>query len=102
MVEELMSESLNYSRYVEETASDPARDTHQELAIHSESRKKGATTFSIGYCEMFPSNDLKKIKTRAMYGNPFHSIIAHMADLYRIISLRSINTEGYGRTFFEY
>ena len=41
MVEELMSESLNYSRYVEETASDPARDTHQQLAIHSESRKKG-------------------------------------------------------------
>ena len=41
MVEELMSESLNYSRYVEETASDPARDTDQQLAIHSESRKKG-------------------------------------------------------------
>ena len=34
-------ESLNYSRSVEETASDPARDTHQQLAIHSESRKKG-------------------------------------------------------------
>ena len=41
MVEELMSESLNYSRYVEETASDPARDTHRQLAIHSESQKKG-------------------------------------------------------------
>ena len=59
-----------------------------------------ATTFSTGYCETFPSNDLKKIKTRAMYGNPFHSLIAHMADLYRIVSLRSINTEGRGRTFF--
>ena len=61
-----------------------------------------ATTFSTGYCETFPSNDLKKIKTRAMYGNPFHSLIAHMADLYRIISLRSINTEERGRTYFEY
>ena len=35
-----------------------------------------------------------------MYGNPFHSLIAHMASLYRIVSLRSINTEGRGRTFF--
>ena len=41
MVEELMSESLNYSRYVGETALDPARDTHRQLAIHSESQKKG-------------------------------------------------------------
>ena len=61
-----------------------------------------ATTFLTGYCEMFPPNNLKKIKTRAMYGNPFHSLVAHMADMYRIVSLRSIVTEGCERTFLEY
>ena len=44
-------ESLNYSRYVEATASDPARDTHRQQAIYSESRnKRGDGTLNSSSC----------------------------------------------------
>lgn len=57
--------------------------------------------FVVGWSNLFPPAKLskKRVSTRAMYGNPYHSIVAHMADLFRIVSLRSIVAEGNERFF---
>ena len=41
-------------------------------------------------------------KHRKLFGVPFHSIVAHMAELYRCISLRSIVAEASERSFHDH
>ena len=53
----------------------------------------------VEYHHLFPPAMLKKVSKKAMYGNPYHSIVSHMPELYRIISLRSIVAEGCERMF---
>ena len=58
-----------------------------------------ALVFSVLYTELFASPKNKSL--RAMFGAPYHSIVCHMPQLYRIISLRSIVTETSERIFHE-
>ena len=56
-----------------------------------------ALVFAALYFEIFAS--LKHVKGRAMFGASFHSITVHMAELYRIVSLRLIVTEAAEQIF---
>ena len=56
-------------------------------------------TFLHAYqCSVLFSNP-KSITRKRMFGRYFHSIIVHAASLFRIISLRSLNTEQHERKF---
>lgn len=58
-----------------------------------------ALIFSVTYTEIF--KEPKANSVRAMFGAPYHSIVCHMPQLYRIVSLRSIVTETSERIFHE-
>jgi hypothetical protein len=55
--------------------------------------------FAAHYTDCFQV--LKHVTTRAMYGAPYHCVTVHMAELYRIVSLRSIVTEASERIFHQ-
>ncbi len=54
-------------------------------------------TFAASFSELFlePNHNT----TRGSFGMPYHSVVSHMAELYRIVSLRSIVTETSERIF---
>lgn len=56
-----------------------------------------ALLFSVVYTEIF--RNPKRVSKRAMFGAPYHSIVCHMPQLLRIVSLRSIVTESSERIF---
>lgn len=70
------------------------RTTRDVLRFHLQ-----ALLFSVVYTELF--KEPKKVSKRAMFGAPYHSIVCHMPQLYRIVSLRSIVTESSERIFSE-
>lgn len=53
--------------------------------------------FSAVFSETFKSP--KAVSLRSLFGTPYHSISVHMAEMYRIVSLRSIVTETSERIF---
>ena len=55
--------------------------------------------FVVRYTEVFRPDTLKATSTRATYGAPYHSVVAHMAQMYRYISLRSVVAEACERMF---
>ena len=58
-----------------------------------------ALVFAVQFSEVFANLD--KGKYRSMYGAPYHCITVHMAEIYRMVSLRSIVTETSERIFHE-
>ena len=56
------------------------------------------TFFHAYQCSILFANP-KSTSRRRMFGRYFHSITAHAASLFRIVSLRSLNTEQYERMF---
>ena len=55
--------------------------------------------FVVRYTEIFQPDKLKATSPRAMFGAPYHSVVAHMAEMYRYISLRSVVAEVCERMF---
>ena len=55
--------------------------------------------FVVRYTEIFQPDKLKATSPRAMFGAPYHSVVAHMAEMYRYISLRSVVAEACERMF---
>ena len=56
--------------------------------------------FAMAYSEVFQSP--KKLSLRKMFGTPYHSLVKHFPDLYRLISLRSVVAEAAERLFTDF
>ena len=54
--------------------------------------------FSTAYTSIFSG---AKSSTRRIFGTPYHSVVAHMPETYRLISLRSLVAEASERLFHE-
>lgn len=58
-----------------------------------------AYIFSLNYTRLF--NDPVKHTERKMFGGPYHSVVKHMPEQYRMVSLRSTVAEAAERMFSE-
>lgn len=58
-----------------------------------------AFLFGRHFCKVFA--EPKKLTRRRLFGCPFHSIVTHFAEFYRLVSLRSIMAETSERLFHE-
>ena len=73
-------------------AHDSVRTPRSILCLHNR-------TFLHAYQCSILFSDPKSITRRKMFGRYFHSLTAHAASMFRIISLRSLNTEQHERIF---
>ena len=56
--------------------------------------------FSMRFSEIFKSP--KNLSVRKMFGTPYHSLVKHFPELYRLVSLRSVVAEAAERLFTDF